>query len=269
MFHVKHSLFPIPHSLFPVPRSPFPDTMFHILVIGGGHAGIEAACAAARMGMRVGLVSMDIETIGRLSCNPSIGGSAKGHLAKEIDALGGVMPRIADASGLQFKMLNTSKGPAVWSPRSQNDKDLYPLFAQQVLVNTENLTIIQEMVTEVVVSGDRVRGIRTETGTEISAEAVILCSGTFLNAVMWTGTEGTEGGRVGERPSHKISDLLAHHGLVKGRLEFMLHVVRISYTDSEGHFGTDVSENSVLHFFFHLSDKLIRNDQTQAIFSCL
>jgi tRNA uridine 5-carboxymethylaminomethyl modification enzyme len=193
--------------------------IFQILVIGGGHAGIEAACAAARMGLRVGLVSMDIGTIGRLSCNPSIGGSAKGHLAKEIDALGGVMPRIADASGLQFKMLNTSKGPAVWSPRSQNDKDLYPLFAQHVLLNTENLTIIQEMVTEVVVSGDTVKGIRTERGTEIGAEAVILCSGTFLNAVMWTGTEGTEGGRVGERPSHKISDLLTHHGLVKGRLK--------------------------------------------------
>ncbi len=169
--------------------------------------------------MRVGLVSMDIDTIGRLSCNPSIGGSAKGHLAKEIDALGGVMPRIADASGIQFKMLNTSKGPAVWSPRSQNDKDLYPLFAKQMLLQTENLTVIQEMATEILVSGEHVNGIRTESGTEILAKAVILCSGTFLNAVMWTGTEGTAGGRVGERPSHQISDVLAHHGLAKGRLK--------------------------------------------------
>jgi tRNA uridine 5-carboxymethylaminomethyl modification enzyme len=106
---------------------------FDVLIIGGGHAGIEASVACARMGMRTGLMSMDFNTIGRLSCNPSIGGSAKGHLAKEIDALGGVMGRIADASGIQFKMLNTSKGPAVWSPRSQNDKDLYPRFAQDLL----------------------------------------------------------------------------------------------------------------------------------------
>ena len=111
---------------------------YDILVVGGGHAGIEAAMAGAKMGLRVGLISMDTHTIGRLSCNPSIGGSAKGHLAKEIDGLGGVMGRIADASGIQFKMLNTSKGPAVWSPRSQNDKDLYPIVAQNLLMSTPN-----------------------------------------------------------------------------------------------------------------------------------
>ncbi|MBU3679161.1 MAG: tRNA uridine-5-carboxymethylaminomethyl(34) synthesis enzyme MnmG, partial [Candidatus Kapabacteria bacterium] len=116
------------------------NNTFDILVIGGGHAGIEASTSAARMGMRVGLLSMDAATIGRLSCNPSIGGSAKGHLAIEIDALGGVMPRIADASGIQFKLLNTSKGPAVWSPRSQNDKDLYPLFAQHLLRRQARVT---------------------------------------------------------------------------------------------------------------------------------
>jgi len=193
--------------------------MFDIIVIGGGHAGIEACVAAARMGMRVGLVSMDLHTIGRLSCNPSIGGSAKGHLAKEIDALGGVMPKIADASGLQFKLLNTSKGPAVWSPRSQNDKDLYPLFAQNLLLQTPNLTIIPETVSEILVSGTTVRGVRTESQEEILAKAVILCSGTFLNAVMWTGQTSTEGGRVGERASNKVSDLLSSHGLTKGRLK--------------------------------------------------
>jgi len=193
--------------------------MFDILVIGGGHAGIEAAVAPARMGLKVGLVSMDMATIGRLSCNPSIGGSAKGHLAKEIDALGGVMPKIADASGLQFKMLNTSKGPAVWSPRSQNDKDLYPQFAQNLLLQTENLSIIPEMVTEILVSGNRATGIRTESNEEILAKAVILCSGTFLNGVMWTGETATEGGRVGERASNKVSDLLISHGLERGRLK--------------------------------------------------
>lgn len=192
---------------------------FDILVIGGGHAGIEASTSAARMGMRVGLLSMDVTTIGRLSCNPSIGGSAKGHLAIEIDALGGVMPRIADASGLQFKLLNTSKGPAVWSPRSQNDKDLYPLFAQHLLRRQQNLTLIPETAVEILLSGDQVRGVRTAYNEEITASAIILCSGTFLNGVMWTGEVATAGGRVGERPAEKISDLLASHGLVKGRLK--------------------------------------------------
>ena len=189
------------------------------MVIGGGHAGIEASIAAAKMGQRVGLISMDTNTIGRLSCNPSIGGSAKGHLAKEIDALGGVMGRIADASGVQFKMLNTSKGPAVWSPRSQNDKDLYPLVAQNLLLSTPNLSIISETVVEIVVSGGKVCGVRTASNEVINARAVILCSGTFLNAVMWTGTECTKGGRVGEPPAEKISDLLSSLGLEKGRLK--------------------------------------------------
>lgn len=193
--------------------------MFDTLVIGGGHAGIEAAVAAARMGMKVGLVTMDLGTLGRLSCNPSIGGSAKGHLAKEIDALGGVMPRIADASGIQFKMLNTSKGPAVWSPRSQNDKDLYPLYAQNLVLTTPGVTIIPEMAEEILVRNDAVTGLRTAGGEEITARTVILCSGTFLNAVMWTGMESTEGGRVGEKAAHKISDLLAAYGLEKGRLK--------------------------------------------------
>jgi tRNA uridine 5-carboxymethylaminomethyl modification enzyme len=192
---------------------------YDVLVIGGGHAGIEASIAAAKMGQCVGLISMDTNTIGRLSCNPSIGGSAKGHLAKEIDGLGGVMGRIADASGIQFKMLNTSKGPAVWSPRSQNDKDLYPLVAQNLLLSTPNLEIISETVVEILVSGGKVSGVRTASNEVINARAVILCSGTFLNAVMWTGTECTKGGRVGEPPAEKISDLLSSLGLEKGRLK--------------------------------------------------
>ncbi len=193
--------------------------MFDVLVIGGGHSGIEASLAAWRLGAKTALVSMDIKTIGRLSCNPSIGGSAKGHLAKEIDALGGVMGLLADASGLQFKMLNTSKGPAVWSPRSQNDKDLYPLFAQNLLLSARGLEIIPETVSEILVSGDRVLGVRTETNKEIRSKTVVLCSGTFLNAVMWTGLESTAGGRVGEKPSNKVSDLLCSYGLQKGRLK--------------------------------------------------
>jgi tRNA uridine 5-carboxymethylaminomethyl modification enzyme len=129
------------------------------------------------------------------------------------------MPRIADASGLQFKLLNTSKGPAVWSPRSQNDKDLYPLFAQHLLRRQQNLTLIPETAVEILLSGDQVRGVRTASNEEITASAIILCSGTFLNGVMWTGEVATAGGRVGERSAERISDLLASHGLVKGRLK--------------------------------------------------
>lgn len=193
--------------------------LFDVLVIGGGHAGIEASCAAAKMGMRVGLMSMDPRTIGRLSCNPSIGGSAKGHLAIEIDALGGVMPRIADASGIQFKLLNTSKGPAVWSPRSQNDKDLYPTFAQHLLRQHPGITLVAQTAVEIMVRGTEVYGIRTAKNEELTASAVVLCSGTFLNGVMWTGDTCSAGGRVGEQAAEKISDLLASHGLEKGRLK--------------------------------------------------
>lgn len=206
MFHVKH-----------VPRGT--QNHFDCIVIGGGHAGIEAASAAARMGLQVGLVSMERHTIGRLSCNPSIGGSAKGHLAKEIDALGGVMPRIADASGIQFKTLNSSKGPAVWSPRSQNDNDLYPVFALALLCQTPGITIISERVEEILVEHERVKGVRTDSNTAILAPTVILCSGTFLNAVMWTGPSDTAGGRVGEQASNHVSDMLEAHGLRKGRLK--------------------------------------------------
>lgn len=195
------------------------DNTFDVLVVGAGHAGIEAACAAAKMGARVAIVSMDVNTIGRLSCNPSIGGSAKGHLATEIDALGGVMARIADASGLQFKMLNTSRGPAVWSPRSQNDKDLYPRYALNMLRHHANLTIVEQTITEIVTKNDTVVGVKTLSNETIFARAVILCSGTFLNGVMYTGLEATKGGRVDESPSERISDLLESAGLVRGRLK--------------------------------------------------
>lgn len=192
---------------------------FDVIVIGGGHAGIEAASACARMGVRTALLTMNASTIGRLSCNPSIGGSAKGHLAKEIDALGGVMGRIADMSGLQFKMLNTSKGPAVWSPRSQNDKDLYPLFAQHTLKQTLGLTVLDATINEIVVSGDRVKGVNTTCNQYLEAQCIILCGGTFLNGVMYTGMDATQGGRVGEQSAERISDLLSAYGLEKGRLK--------------------------------------------------
>jgi tRNA uridine 5-carboxymethylaminomethyl modification enzyme len=225
--------------------------LFDVLVIGGGHAGIEASCAAAKMGMRVGLLSMDPRTIGRLSCNPSIGGSAKGHLAIEIDALGGVMPRIADASGIQFKLLNTSKGPAVWSPRSQNDKDLYPTFAQHLLRQHPRITLVAQTAIEILVRNAQVHGIRTADNEELTASTVILCSGTFLNGAMWTGEMCTAGGRVGERASEKIADLLASHGLEKGRLKTgtppRVDIASINLSNMELHDGDEAPRPFSIH----------------------
>ncbi|MDW8224832.1 MAG: FAD-dependent oxidoreductase [Bacteroidota bacterium] len=195
------------------------DGRYDVVVVGGGHAGIEAAAAAARMGCRTALVTMDVRAIGRLSCNPAIGGTAKGHLVKEIDALGGLMGVIADRSGLQFKLLNRSKGPAVWSLRSQNDKRLYPLFAQELLLQFPNLELIPAEVTGIRVQRGRVCGVDMAAGEVLHARAVVLCSGTFLNAVMWTGTRCTKGGRSGEPAAEQISELLESHGLQRGRLK--------------------------------------------------
>lgn len=192
---------------------------FDIIVIGGGHAGIEASSIAAKLQCKVALISMDSRTIGRLSCNPSVGGTAKGHLVKEIDALGGTMPALADKTGVQFKMLNKSKGPAVWSPRAQNDNVLYPISAQQHLFSHQNITIVPANITEIIIEEQSVKGVRTEEGTTIAAPIVILCSGTFLKGQMFTGMTSTPGGRVGEKQAQTISDKLTEHGLERGRLK--------------------------------------------------
>ena len=191
---------------------------YDIIVIGGGHAGIEAARAAALMGCNTALITMKTSTIGVLSCNPSIGGSAKGHLVKEIDAIGGIMPLIADRSGLQFKMLNTSKGPAIWSPRSQNDKYLYPGYAQQMLKKTAHLTILEGTIEKLLISENEIRGVLFN-GQELSCKALILCGGTFLNAAMYTGRDKTLGGRVNEQAANGLSDSLLEHGFDIGRLK--------------------------------------------------
>ena len=191
---------------------------YDIIVIGGGHAGIEAARAAALMGCNTALITMKTSTIGVLSCNPSIGGSAKGHLVKEIDAIGGIMPLIADRSGIQFKMLNTSKGPAIWSPRSQNDKYLYPGYAQQMLKKTAHLTILEGTIEKLLISENEIRGVLFN-GQELSCKALILCGGTFLNAAMYTGRDKTLGGRVNEQAANGLSDSLLEHGFDIGRLK--------------------------------------------------
>lgn len=195
------------------------NNMYDILVIGAGHAGIEASIAPARMGLKVGLLTMSFDNMGKPSCNPSIGGSAKGHLVRELDALGGEMPYLADKAGISFKMLNTSKGPAVWSPRCQIDKDLYPHYVTETLRNTPNLTLIKANATEILIENDEVVGLTTEDGSTIHCKAIVLCAGTFLKAVMHTGLVQTKGGRIGEDTSDKISDMLNHYGFERGRLK--------------------------------------------------
>lgn len=201
---------------------------YDIIVIGAGHAGIEASYAAARMGCAVGLVTMDINAIGRMSCNPAIGGTAKGHLVREIDALGGIMGQIADKTGIQFKMLNTSKGPAVWSPRCQSDKNLYSEEAARIIKDQEGIEIIQDMVKHLQITDYKLQdgvfkhiisGIKTESGIEIECKSVIISSGTFLNAVMHTGKTNVEGGRIDEKAATGLSECMLNLGFETGRLK--------------------------------------------------
>lgn len=192
---------------------------FDVIVIGAGHAGIEAAWAAGNMGLSVGVVTMDVEAVGRMSCNPAIGGTAKGHLVKEIDALGGLMGRIADESGIQFRMLNSSKGPAIWSPRSQNDRDLYSRVAKEMLLFCSDIEMVQGTIDELILKDGRIEGVVTDSGESIRCKAVIISSGTFLNSIMHTGHKTTEGGRFGERTTKRLSMFLVKHGFVTGRLK--------------------------------------------------
>lgn len=192
---------------------------FDLIVVGGGHAGIEAAHAAAKMGVSVGIVTMDKTAFGRMSCNPAIGGSAKGHLVHEIDALGGVMGQIADRSGIQFRVLNKSKGPAVWAGRSQSDRKLYSVEATKIISSTENITIVEDSVIEAIEEDRKIVGIRTLKGNEISCKALIVCSGTFLNGLMHTGLKSTKGGRFGEQHAVGLTESLIKMGFESGRLK--------------------------------------------------
>jgi tRNA uridine 5-carboxymethylaminomethyl modification enzyme len=192
---------------------------FDVIVIGGGHAGIEAASASSRMGMKTALITIDREAIGRLSCNPAVGGMAKGQLVCEIDALGGEMGVIADQSGIQFKTLGMSKGPAMWSPRSQNDIELYPLVAQQRLESLSGLTIIEGRIEDVHVENGAIAGVILSDQTALSCKAVVICSGTFLSARMHTGEQNVSGGRVGEESVEHLSGSLRTMGFTTGRLK--------------------------------------------------
>ena len=192
---------------------------YDIIVVGGGHAGCEAAMAAARMGSSVLLISMDMNKFGQMSCNPAIGGIAKGQIVREIDALGGYTGIITDASTLQFRMLNRSKGPAMWSPRAQCDKIQFSLYWRKILESACKLDIYQDSVTGFLFENSKITGVRTTTGAIFNSQAVILTAGTFLEGRLFIGRNMFEGGRIGELPSHGLTQQLVEMGVVTARMK--------------------------------------------------
>src|SRR5687768_17554264 len=173
-----------------------------VIIVGGGHAGCEAAAAAARMGARTALVTHSFATIGEMSCNPAIGGLGKGHLVREIDALDGLMGRVADAAGIQFRLLNRSRGPAVQGPRAQADRKLYKAAMQAAIGATPSLTVVEAAVEDLIVQNGGATGVVTADGRAIRAGAVVLTTGTFLRGLIHRGEEKTPGGRHGEAPAN-------------------------------------------------------------------
>ncbi|MEK9584183.1 MAG: tRNA uridine-5-carboxymethylaminomethyl(34) synthesis enzyme MnmG [Flavobacteriaceae bacterium] len=192
---------------------------YDIIVVGGGHAGAEAAAAGANMGMKTLLVTMNLQNIGQMSCNPAMGGIAKGQIVREIDALGGYSGLVSDESAIQFKMLNRSKGPAMWSPRTQNDRMLFAESWRIRLEQTPLLDFYQEMITGLVIEGGRVSGVKTALGIDIRAKAVVLTNGTFLNGLIHIGEKNFGGGRAGEKASTGITEQLIGLGFDSGRMK--------------------------------------------------
>src|ERR1700754_450939 len=192
---------------------------YDVIVVGAGHAGCEAAAAAANLGSSVLLVTMNMQTIAQMSCNPAMGGVAKGQIVREIDALGGYSGIVSDKTMIQFRMLNRSKGPAMWSPRTQNDRARFSEEWRLALEKTPNLDFWQEMVAGLIVKDKRVVGIKTALGIEIKAKAVVLTNGTFLNGLIHIGEKNFGGGRAAERNSTGITEQLIQLGFESGRMK--------------------------------------------------
>jgi len=219
------------------------DLSFEVVVIGGGHAGCEAAAASARLGVSTALFTHKIETIGEMSCNPAIGGLGKGHLVREIDALDGVMGEVADKSGIQFRLLNRSRGPAVQGPRTQSDRSLYRKYMQEKLLNYCNLTVFADPVLQFIFDKNTIRGFNTKSGKKILCGKLILTTGTFLNGLIHIGDERTPAGRFDEKPSTGLSEQLEKYDFKVGRLKTgtppRLDARTIKYDNLEEQFADD------------------------------
>lgn len=192
---------------------------YDVIVIGAGHAGCEAAWASARVGCRVGVCTLGLDTVGLMPCNPAVGGTAKGHLVREIDAIGGLMGRAIDATGIQFKLLNRSRGPAVWSPRAQADKRAYGLWLRETLSAHPGIEWLINRAGRILTDGGRVTGLEFEDGTRVSCRALIVTTGTFLNGLVHIGDRQRPSGRAGEPPSHHLAESLRAQGFTIGRLK--------------------------------------------------
>src|SRR6187549_2522457 len=192
---------------------------FDILVVGGGHAGCEAASVAARMGARVGLVSFDLAAIGAMSCNPAIGGLGKGHLVREVDAFDGLIGRAADEGAIHYRMLNRSKGSAVWGPRIQADRTQFKAAVQRMIRAQAGLKLVAGEAAALVLEGSAVRGLELADGTRLSAAAVVLCTGTFLGGTLFRGEERMTGGRIGESSAQRLAAQLREAALPMARLK--------------------------------------------------
>ena len=195
------------------------ENKFDVIVVGGGHAGCEAAAVSANLGSKTLLISMNLQTLGQMSCNPAMGGIAKGQIVREIDALGGYSGIVSDKSAIQFKMLNQSKGPAMWSPRVQSDRQMFSQEWRQMLEKTKNLDFYQEMVTEVIVKNNKICGVKTSLGIKIYSKTVILTNGTFLNGKIHIGEKNFQGGRAGEKSSVGLTSSLLNLGFISGRMK--------------------------------------------------